>query len=251
MIQDFKAPDLELGKSSIVSGTNHHAMAFGSNKVNSESVRQMDSDLVIPPFTEESKDEFLVATFQPHAFRAVVWLVSIFISCTILIILADGHDGYNGSRAIFYWTWAPYILCCAVYLLLAAIFSLESCRPFCIRHYDALCALSILLLYLTCVSTYVILEIRAAAYGSADYPHIVRVINFSAGFPPARSCVDTDPDRTWATAPRILAFSGGTCSNLVLSGASFTLYVLLNVLPMVSPAGRTSTPPKDNQREII
>ena len=209
--------------------------AFSRNKVIDESEVQIENNLVIPSFSKEWNEEYLIAVFQPLAFRAVAWLVFVFVGCTVAIILADGQDGYNGTRSVFYWTWAPYILCCAIYLFLAVLFSLNRCRPICIRHYNAFCAVSIILLYLACVSTYVILELRAARYGSADFPQIVRTINYSS-FPPTRSCADLDPERTWATSPRVLAFSGGSCCNFVLSGASFSLYTLLNVLPMVGPA---------------
>ena len=233
MISSQNKLDLEMGKNPSRSPGEQRTINFVNSKVHNDSTLHLDNNFVIPQFSKEWNEEYLVATFQPRAFRAVASLGSIFLACTISMVLGQGQDGFGGSRSLFYWTWSPYIICCGIYFGLTLLFSVDFCRPFCVSHYNTICSLSIILLYLSCVSTYVILELRAAGYGSIDYPQIRRTINFTAGFPPARECVDSDPARSWATVPPVLAFTANTCGSFVLSGASFSIYVLLNVLPMV------------------
>eukprot|EP00291_Cryptomonas_curvata_P021268 CAMPEP_0172160844 /NCGR_PEP_ID=MMETSP1050-20130122/5790_1 /TAXON_ID=233186 /ORGANISM="Cryptomonas curvata, Strain CCAP979/52" /LENGTH=216 /DNA_ID=CAMNT_0012830665 /DNA_START=216 /DNA_END=862 /DNA_ORIENTATION=- len=209
---------LEMGKLQQSTNLQQSSLNFGgTNKIRDESEGHLEANFVIPPFSKDWTDEYLIATFQPRAFKAVAFLVTVFAFCTVVCILADGQDGVGGSPSMFYWTWAPYTLCGTAYTLLAILFSLDRFRPLCIRHYNALCALSILLLYLAFTATYVLLELRSAAFGSTDYPHILRSINLTA-FPPPRTCVDTDPGRTWAITPRILSFAPGSCEPMVLAG---------------------------------
>ena len=145
--------------------------------------------------------------------------------------LLSGDDGEAGGDTWILLTWTPQLLCGLMYVATAVLFSLPSRRLFCMRHYDALCATTIVFSCAACVATYVLVETRRARFQSPDYPNIRWGIDYSAVWP-RRTCADADPAHTWAHPPRDSINSNG-CNNLVLSGGAFSLYVHLNLLPLI------------------
>jgi hypothetical protein len=110
-----------------------------------------------------------------------------------------------------------------MYTLTAAAFSIDACRPFCMRHYDLICATTIVVSCAGCVATYVLVEVRRALFQNPDFPHIRWGIDYSHGWP-RRTCADADPARTWSHPPEHSINSNG-CNNLVLSGGAFADYL--------------------------
>jgi hypothetical protein len=59
-----------------------------NNKIHNESEGHLEGNLVIPPLSKDWNDEYLFATFQPRAFRAVAFLMTVFSFCMVVYILA-------------------------------------------------------------------------------------------------------------------------------------------------------------------
>ena len=194
-----------------------------------------DGTPAAPQFRDEWEAEFSQAMFHPNTIRAVSCLGSIFIFFTTISVLSLSQDGIAGDSLWFYLTWTPFIVCGLVYLTMGILFSVGGkLSNFLMLHYDLLCGFSIVLLYLACAGTYLILEIRRARFGhTPPFDHIQSEVNFT-NFLPARSCVDLDPQQTYDVKEYFFSFVGAvTCNNIILSGGSFSIFALLNILPMV------------------
>ena len=191
-----------------------------------------------PLFREEWNDEFLHATFHPNTLRAVCSLGSIFILFTTVAILSVGNDGFAGNSEWFYLTWTPFLFCGLTYFSIAVIFSFdtnEDLKITLIHYYEIFCSISIILLYLACIGTFLLLEIRMSEFGSNDpmnFPTRI-VINFTT-FLPTRYCLDAIPQQMFDAKTPLFSFVGtASCNNIILSGTSYSVYALLNILPMI------------------
>jgi hypothetical protein len=142
-----------------------------------------------------------------------------------------GADGEAGGELWFFATWSPQLICGLMYALTAILLSVSACRPFCMRHYDAICAATVVASCAACVTTYVLVEARRALFQNPDFPHITWGVDFRHALP-RRTCSDADPARTWSHPPAHSINSNG-CNNLVLSGGAFCFYVHLSLLPLV------------------
>ena len=185
----------------------------------------------IATFRDEWEEEFQKSQFKRRTIRAASCIGSVFFLFQFAVQMLVGSDGEAGNDTWFFATWSPQLICGLMYALTAAAFSIDACRPFCMRHYDLICATTVVASCAGCAATYVLVEARRALFQNPDFPHIHWGIDYSSGWP-RRTCADADPARTWSFPPEHSINSNG-CNNLVLSGGAFCLYVHLNLLPLI------------------
>jgi hypothetical protein len=185
----------------------------------------------ITSFRDEWEEEFQKSQFARRTFRAASCIGAVFFMFQFLMQMMAGADGEAGGDMWFFATWSPQLVCGLMYAATAAAFTIDACRPFCMRHYDLLCAVTIVASCAGCAATYVFVEARRALFQNPDFPHIRWGVDYASGWP-RRTCADADPARTWSFPPEHSISSNG-CNNLVLSGGAFCLYVHLNLLPLI------------------
>ena len=182
-------------------------------------------------FRPEWEDEFQRSQFQTRTFRAACCIGAMFFTFLFMMQLSAGTDGEGGSDIWFLMTWIPNLICGVMYGIMATLFSLQSCRTACIRNYDVICAVTIVMSYISCVLTYLLVEVRRVMFQNAEFSHIVWGVDYSQHWP-RRTCNDTDPAKTWLNPPDQSINSNG-CNNLILSGGAYSLYIQLNLLPLI------------------
>ena len=180
-------------------------------------------------FRPEWEEQYRRSTFDPTIFCISCFLIACFISLTLIIILASDHDGVYGGETWLYLTWLPLLLCGIFQLLIALLFKFCKRRQLMMRLYDIVAAASVIALFSACLATNAMLEFRIARFGLRN-SHLITNLTYTSHDLPLRSCTITGTQLLPAHSNVDLMHS---CINLVLSGHSFSILILSNVLPML------------------
>ena len=130
-------------------------------------------------FRDEWEEEFQKSQFQTKTIWAACCIGAAFFTFQSVMQLIAGTDGEAGTFPWFFLTWTPQLLCGILYAGTALLFSLPSRRGFCMRHYDTLCAITIVASCFACVATYLLVEIRRALFQNPEYPNIQWGVDYS------------------------------------------------------------------------
>ena len=187
---------------------------------------------LVATFQNEWEHEFLENFVQPSMIRATCIMGSFWffydfsISCGRCSQQADGTGG-NSS-----WVLLTYILdpiTGSALLIVAALASMPSLRPFFVRYYNSICIFVVVSSYISLLFPSYMLEERRSRFQSFDTPYSIWNISYSGPLP-VRTCNDTDPSLTWSTNSDQ---SPVGCSNLLLSGNYFGTMLLGTISPMI------------------
>ena len=181
-------------------------------------------------FQPEWEAEFVEADYRPQWILGVTSAGAVFFPSSFFygFFKADTDRVAGGDTAWIAITWGPHMVCGVIMAAAFVLFVRNSAQRFCIRHYNALCAGLVIMIYMSTVWFNLVREIRRSKFQLASTPQVAWSIQLTGGFP-LRSCHDSNPVLSISDWPFIGTAVG--CNNLILSANVSCLYALVSLLP--------------------
>ena len=176
--------------------------------------------------------EFANATYEPtiFIFALLVGACNFPVQAAISWVEMDSSGAGLIARLL---GCAPLLVCSVLYFLFYSLFQSKSykSRAFCQKQYGWFRLLHILAGSIASLWAKVSIEIHRSTYGFSDPDQIHLKLGYSVGSYFTRTCIDTDPNKTW-TARKISDRSVG-CNNAVLGADIMCLCGFSCLLPAV------------------
>jgi hypothetical protein len=176
--------------------------------------------------------EFADATYQPKIFVYAL----IIGACNFPIQAGITWNEMGASGADFswrFWGCVPLLMSSIVYYILSILFRSERVlyKNICRDNYDSFRFVHIVSGSVAALWAKVSVEIHRSTYGFADPNKAHLRLGYSTGWKISRTCIDTNPGKTWMVR-RISDHSIG-CNNTMLGADIICLCWFANLLPVV------------------
>ena len=202
---------------------------FSTSDLDPADEDQAQLSHTMPSFQAEWEEEFQETSFEPYDAVLVLILSTLYCCSQLIDTILDSTDKsvLNGPSIWAVLALLPPTLCSAISVASIVLLLLDCVRPWCRRHYNTLCVIAILLLYVAVVLPPAAIEASRStpANSGAGWS-----IDFST-FPPHRTCNDSNPVASFEHPAAGTARVG--CNSVLLSGSLCAACVLCNLLPRV------------------